>query len=214
MSINPSADASVPKGRPRDVQKSDAILDAARTLFIELPYARVTMDKVAERAGVSKVTVYAQHSSKDQLFLTAMRAHWDQMLADIGFSLSDEGDVAQTLKALATQFVLMITSEDISALHAVMMAEGHRRPELPRQFYERVILSGTRQLAEYLSAANQRGKLACPDPKVGATQFLAMVKGNFDARLQMGLPRASADEVRDYVAHCVQVLMLAWKPHR
>ena len=213
MSTNLHLDVSLPKGRPRDAQKSDAILDAARTLFIELPYARVTMDKVAERAGVSKVTVYAQHSSKDQLFLTAMRAHWDQMLAEIGFSLSDDGDVAETLKALAAQFVLMITSEDISALHAVMMAEGHRRPELPRQFFERVIMSGTGQLADYLSAANRRGKLACPEPKVGATQFLAMVKGNFDARLQMGLPRASAQEVTDYVDQCVQVLMLAWKPN-
>ena len=45
------------RGRPRDLDKLQAILDAASALFLERGIAATTMESVAERAGVSKMTV-------------------------------------------------------------------------------------------------------------------------------------------------------------
>ena len=59
-----SADNSPPSGgraaRARaDAQRSeDAILAAARTLFLDAGYDGVNLDRVAEAAGVSRQTVY------------------------------------------------------------------------------------------------------------------------------------------------------------
>src|ERR1700746_2294356 len=55
------------RGRPRDPAKLEAILDAAYDLFLDRGIAATTMDLVAERAGVSKMTVYANFQDKPAL---------------------------------------------------------------------------------------------------------------------------------------------------
>ena len=55
------------RGRPRDLAKLEAILDAAYALFLERGVAATTMDAVAERACVSKMTVYANFQDKPAL---------------------------------------------------------------------------------------------------------------------------------------------------
>jgi TetR/AcrR family transcriptional regulator, mexJK operon transcriptional repressor len=54
-------------GRPRDLAKLEAILDAADALFHERGVTATTMDAVAERASVSKMTVYANFRDKPAL---------------------------------------------------------------------------------------------------------------------------------------------------
>ena len=55
------------RGRPRDPAKLEAILDAAYDLFLDRGIAATPMDLVAERAGVSKMTVYANFQDKPAL---------------------------------------------------------------------------------------------------------------------------------------------------
>src|SRR5690606_27373214 len=53
------SDSQAPRaapGRPKDLAKRGAILDAARQLFLEHGFAGVSMDQIAARAGVSKLT--------------------------------------------------------------------------------------------------------------------------------------------------------------
>ena len=67
MSIHPKRRGP---GRPRDPAKLEAILDAAYGLFLERGIAATTMDAVAERASVSKMTVYANFRDKPALLST------------------------------------------------------------------------------------------------------------------------------------------------
>src|ERR1700757_307347 len=55
------------RGRPRDLLKREAILDAATALFYERGIAATTMEAVAERASVSKMTVYGHFPDKPAL---------------------------------------------------------------------------------------------------------------------------------------------------
>ena len=66
-------------GRPRDVAKLEAILDTANALFLERGIATTTMDAVAERASVSKMTVYANFRDKPAL-LAAVLDHRIKLL--------------------------------------------------------------------------------------------------------------------------------------
>ncbi len=51
---------------------ADGILDEAIQLFTDKAFDDVTLDEVAERAGVTKRTVLRRFESKDRLFVTAM----------------------------------------------------------------------------------------------------------------------------------------------
>src|SRR3569833_2034985 len=57
---------------PRAVRSRDAILAAARDLLRDHGPAAVTHQRVAERAGVGRATVYRHWSNPDQLLLAAM----------------------------------------------------------------------------------------------------------------------------------------------
>lgn len=66
--------AGIPYGRPFHVHdeqaaKRERILAAALKLFAHEPYQAVTMDRVAEAAGVAKGTLYLYFPSKDALYL-------------------------------------------------------------------------------------------------------------------------------------------------
>ena len=66
MSDNPLPPNAL--GRPKDMAKRQAILDAAKTLFLTKGYASTSMDAVASLAGVSKLTVYSHFTDKETLF--------------------------------------------------------------------------------------------------------------------------------------------------
>ncbi len=59
-------------GRPRDPGADVAILEAARGLLGEFGYDRLTIEGVAERAGVAKTTIYRRFPSKVELVTAAI----------------------------------------------------------------------------------------------------------------------------------------------
>lgn len=62
--------------------RTSEILQAARTVFATHGYAAATVDEIAETAGIAKGTVYLYFSSKQDLFLAALREGVIQLHAD------------------------------------------------------------------------------------------------------------------------------------
>ena len=74
MSRTGTNSAIISDGRPVEVNdeqaaKRERILAAALRLFAHEPYQAVTMDRVADAAGVAKGTLYLYFPSKDALYL-------------------------------------------------------------------------------------------------------------------------------------------------
>jgi AcrR family transcriptional regulator len=61
-----------PRGRPRDPEVDAAILRAALDLFLERGVDGTSIEQVARRAGVGKVTVYRRWSSKEEMIAQAI----------------------------------------------------------------------------------------------------------------------------------------------
>lgn len=62
------------RGRPRSADADEAILSATLELAGEVGINGMSMDDLAERAGVSKTTIYRRWTSKEQLVLEALRS--------------------------------------------------------------------------------------------------------------------------------------------
>jgi AcrR family transcriptional regulator len=60
--------AATPAIGPRGLRTHQRILDAALEAFGEAGYDRTTLERIAERAGCSRVTIYQYVSGKDELF--------------------------------------------------------------------------------------------------------------------------------------------------
>lgn len=61
-----------PRGRPRSADAHDAILSAAIALVREVGYDDVTVEAIADRAGVGKATIYRRWPSKEPLVTEAI----------------------------------------------------------------------------------------------------------------------------------------------
>jgi len=198
-----------PRGRRKDEEKGNAILEAARDLFFDHPFDRVSMDMVADAARVSKATVYSHFPSKQTLFVASISkgclAAFDEAAASIERGLTLEA----TLNALALRFVETITSDEISKLTAVMTADGKKNPELAQMFFEGALNVATTSLADLLSSEVERGAIKCAHPFGAATQFLAMALGNFELQVRLGLPRAPRAEIEAYTRACTDLFLRA-----
>src|SRR3546814_8328288 len=75
-------------GRPKDLAKGAAILDAAKRMFTEHGFDRTSMDQIASEAGVSKLTVYSHFRDKEALFAAAVQSPCETRLPDALFEPS------------------------------------------------------------------------------------------------------------------------------
>jgi AcrR family transcriptional regulator len=102
----------ISNGRPfrvRDEQaaKRERILAAALKLFAHEPYQAVTMDRVAEAAGVAKGTLYLYFPSKDALYLGVLSDGLDTAYRTYQSSADPKLPVVERLRrsiAVAVEF--------------------------------------------------------------------------------------------------------------
>ncbi|WP_068271058.1 TetR/AcrR family transcriptional regulator [Aldersonia kunmingensis] len=123
------------RGRPRSREAHNAILAATRALLVECGYADVSMDRVAEQAGVGKQTVYRRWPSKAPLVAEAIMDAYGA--PDAVVSIPDTGDIAEDLRTLMRQAAAFAASPDnailLRALAAAAADDPHDGDSLYRQ---------------------------------------------------------------------------------
>ncbi len=113
-----------PLGRPRDPDLDRAILDATIALLAQQGFARMSIERVALRAGVGKPTIYRRWPSKVDLVIAALsRPGTDRP------TLS-EGSVRQRLTSLIEELCASVRKEPAKSVLVTLVAEIPRDPEL------------------------------------------------------------------------------------
>ncbi|MEC4811744.1 MAG: TetR/AcrR family transcriptional regulator [Scytonema sp. PMC 1069.18] len=103
-------------GRPRSTQSHQAILQATLELLAEVGFDGMSMDAIANRAGVGKTTIYRRYSSKEELVADAIESVREEIvIPDTGNLWGDidvliENAARITLNPLGRQTVAMIIS--------------------------------------------------------------------------------------------------------
>ncbi|MFY2762766.1 TetR/AcrR family transcriptional regulator [Arenimonas sp. MALMAid1274] len=209
----PSRNAS--PGRPKDLEKRAAILDAAKALFPARGYDGVSMDAIAQAAGVSKLTVYSHFQDKDTLFVEAVKAKCEDLLPSDLFVARFEGPIRGQLVRIAHAFFRLITSDEAIAIHRIMSRQLPEDSHLPRMFWEAGPKRTQEAFAAFLKAEHAAGELHVPDCTLAASQFFCLLKGEYHARLLCGCsaPMESPD-VDAHVDATVDLFLRAYGPGR
>src|SRR3978361_1733983 len=87
-------------GRPKDLEKRAAILDAAKRLFPHSGFDGTSMDAIAADAGVSKLTVYSHFTDKETLFVAAILARCEEQMPQTLFEVDLKDPVRRQLEAI------------------------------------------------------------------------------------------------------------------
>jgi TetR/AcrR family transcriptional repressor of mexJK operon len=202
-------------GRPKDLEKRAAILEAAKDLFTEHGYAGVSMDAIAQAAGVSKLTVYNHFEDKQALFVAAIQAKCEAQLPHEIFEAPPPGPVRDQLLAIARAFVALMSSREAVQLQRTLVTEGRADPALPRLFYEAGPHRTLEEFAAYLAARTREGVLDVPDVQRAAGHFFNLLKGELHMRLLIGCGEPpSADEIEAHACDVVDLFVRAYAPVR
>ena len=86
------------RGRPKDEAKAEAILDAGWSLFLERGVGAVSIESIAARAAVSKMTVYKHFSDKHALFEQAVLREMRRIKT---VQVSAAGDAVNDIESLS-----------------------------------------------------------------------------------------------------------------
>ena len=207
-----SNDAPIGPGRPKDLAKREAILEAAKSLFLSLGYANTSMDAVAAAAGVSKLTVYSHFTDKQTLFGMAVMATCQNQLPDLMFEYPEGVAVEEVLLNIARGFQALISSDEAVKLSRLIIALGSQDPGFGQYFYEagpKRVLAGMEGL---LRDVDQRGLLRIEQPLQAAEHFFCLVKGAPDYRLLIGYaPPLQGDAAEAHVREAVGVFARAYR---
>jgi TetR/AcrR family transcriptional repressor of mexJK operon len=192
--------------------KRQLVLDAATSLFMAQGYGAVSMDAIARAAGVSKATLYAHFSSKDQLFATIIGEACRHNIAVTNFLPDGETDLQAGLTVFAGNTLRFLLEGRSLAIHRVVISESLRFPELGRAFYDNGPGVFRRVFGDWLAEQTAAGRLAVPEPSLAADQFIGLLRGGLYLRATLGLTPPSEAEIDAAVASAVAAFVRAYAP--
>ncbi len=179
------------RGRPRDEDARERILQAALEILEDTCFVNATADAIAERAGASKATIYRWWPNKAAVFIEALR---EATALELPFP--DTGDLDQDVRLQLQNFVRLLTGRRGRAFKA-FIAAAQSDPGVAAAFRELWIEPRRAQAKAVLARHQQEGHLPA---ETDLEVFIDSVYGPFYFRLMMGhrpLTPDFADSIAD-----------------
>jgi AcrR family transcriptional regulator len=152
---SPGGDETAPRGRPRSQQAHKAVLDAAAELLLAQGLSAVSMDTVAQRAGVSKATIYRWWPTKEALALDALYTEW---AAARPFP-RDTGSLRGDLLSLLRPWARLASSRPYALVIAALLTEAQTDPAFAAEYRQRVVEPRRDQARAIFHRAIERGEI-------------------------------------------------------
>ncbi|MFC1401171.1 MULTISPECIES: TetR/AcrR family transcriptional regulator [Streptacidiphilus] len=155
------------RGRRPAAQVRGEVLEAAAAMLFEGGLASITFEKVAARAGASKMTLYKWWPSPGALAFEAYFSAVEETLA-----FADTGDIERDLTAQLHAFVRLLTKQQAGPAIAQLVGAAQTDPDLAAAL-SRSYTHPRRQLAvDRLRTAQNQGQIRPDvDPQVVVDQL-------------------------------------------
>ncbi len=182
----------VPRGGSRE-----AIVEAASRLFLERGFGSVSMDELAEAAGLARRTLYNQFTSKEEIFremLLRVSGHLEDAFPP---GIETQGDVEQVLRLVARMIMDLHKRPEYLGFLRMVVADSRQFPWIAEEFAT-VMDPLTERLARYVAHLTAMGALKCRNPTLAAHQLMGVAQRVLAVALD-GRPRKPAHiSRRDY----------------
>lgn len=180
-------------GRPKSEEKRANILFAASELFLSQGFSATSMDLVANRAGVSKQTVYSHFSNKDALFTAVIDYKCEQYQLDEEHMGKFTDHPRNAMITFGNQIMSLLQDEQAIAMHRVVIGELATNPHVAELFYIAGPQNGMQLFSRYLQK-NTHLQLNEEQAQYWSCAFFNMLKGDFHLKSLLGLPYSMSEE--------------------
>ncbi len=132
--------SDLPSHRRRKDARPQELLDAALALFVEKGFAATRTEEVAQRAGVSKGTLYLYYPSKEEL-LKAVISHnlSDRIAEGAALASGHAGSAASLLRVILVDWWRQLYDSPAAGVFKLVITEVRSFPEIAT-FYAREVI--------------------------------------------------------------------------
>ncbi len=158
----------------RKAERPGEIIDAALELFVAKGFMATRLDEVAQRAGVSKGTLYLYFDSKEALFkavvetLVVPEIVRTEQLID-----AYEGSATELIRQFVQQWWQTVGESRVCGLPKLIISESGNFPELARFYVEQVVDRVRNVIAKLIKRGIATGEFKSCDPVYVARLLLA-----------------------------------------
>lgn len=199
--------------RPASQRKIAEILAAARVEFFANGFSAATIEAIAARAQVSKVTIYSWFKDKENLFGQVVQTESAHMRENFVPKNLAEKSLREILLQAALGMLDFMMREDRVRLERILAAEMTRDPTIGKMFLENGPLRMAEGLKALLQASVKKGEIRSDDLEASAEMFAGLVMGRMDLLLRYGHKiKLSAADKQKRAERAVDAWMLIHQP--
>ena len=148
-----------PSRQRRKEARPQELLDAALELFVEKGFAATRAEEVAQRAGVSKGTLYLYYPSKEELFKAVVRQNLGSLIAEGKEALAQfDGTSSELLERMMQTWWTRVGSTRAAGIHKIILAEVRNFPDLAQFYADEVIVPADELFCSVVQRGIARGE--------------------------------------------------------
>jgi AcrR family transcriptional regulator len=137
--------------------RKEEILDAALIEFADRTYNAVSMERLAECAGLSKAGIYAHFKSKEEIFHALLERTMKQLCDFQGWLPDEELTLPELVDVYIDRLYTTFESPATISVYRLLLAESARTPELVQRWHNEVA-HGLKERAQLIIQRNiERG---------------------------------------------------------
>jgi AcrR family transcriptional regulator len=174
VGYNEPLDPSLVQPQVSQSSKRERIIEAGLKLFANESYQAVTMDRVAEAAGVAKGTLYLYFQSKEDLYLGILNDGMESTARNYQASVDPQADVKVRLRRAIT--LISEFYDQRRDLLRLMMTEEPRMPEARNRLREEWRDRGVRFFNSLIEEGVQSGAFRAVDARLATFAILGSIR--------------------------------------
>jgi AcrR family transcriptional regulator len=173
----PRVKSAPPKWRRCPQDRPEQILKAALQVFGESGLANARLQDIAERAGVSKGTIYLYFPNKEELFREMIR-HTAVAALERAEQVVTQGTPTIQLLAFMRGYWAFVRTPVFSTIYRLVLGELHQFPDLAKFYAHEVVARGQKLLSGIIRRGIDAGEFREIDSMVAARMLVALVVMN------------------------------------
>lgn len=133
----------IPNHQRRKAERPQELLAAALALFVEKGFAATRAEEVAQRAGVSKGTLYLYYESKEELLKAVIRQYLSSEIAEgAALAQTHTGSATHAISVVLTQWWQRVIDSPASGVFKLIITEARNFPDIAEFYYREVVSPG------------------------------------------------------------------------
>ncbi len=191
-------------------EKRKQIIDAAVETFQQCGFAGASMDGIAERAQVSKRTVYNHFESKEVLFNAIVGLMFEEAHQTVDVTYREGLPIRDQLVALGRAEGRLLQSERFMKLARMALGETMRAPEVAQAVQKEAEKMSV--FGDFMTAARKDGAIIADDPDEATEQFIALLKSRAFWPHVLSGGQVDAGEMEAIVQSSVETFLARFGP--